>query len=173
MSSRLPLYLIRATINGPLAPSQSRSGQQLRLYPRSRSCSGTRRTTTLRLERDSPGRPSNPLRCSPYRNTCRNSVARMLTAPSLAYKRRGSPPAAGGQTRDDRQQSLMCSPPSPRYWHPPQSNLWDLEATPLLPPRLYPPLYEHHDASNIVPRAHRCWTYGPGRNQDKPSVLSC
>jgi hypothetical protein len=27
--------------------------------------------------------------------------------------------------------------------------------------------------SNIVPRAHLCWTYGPGRNQDKPSVLSC
>jgi hypothetical protein len=27
--------------------------------------------------------------------------------------------------------------------------------------------------SNIVPRAHPCWTYGPGRNQDKPSVLSC
>jgi hypothetical protein len=26
---------------------------------------------------------------------------------------------------------------------------------------------------NIVPRAHRCWTYGPGRNQDKPSVTSC
>jgi hypothetical protein len=27
--------------------------------------------------------------------------------------------------------------------------------------------------SNIVPRAHPCWTYGPDRNQDKPSVLSC
>jgi hypothetical protein len=27
--------------------------------------------------------------------------------------------------------------------------------------------------SNTVPRAHPCWTYGPGRNQDKPSVLSC
>jgi hypothetical protein len=27
--------------------------------------------------------------------------------------------------------------------------------------------------SNIVPRAHLCWTYGPGRNQDKPSVVSC
>jgi hypothetical protein len=27
--------------------------------------------------------------------------------------------------------------------------------------------------SNTVPRAHHCWTYGPGRNQDKPSVFSC
>jgi hypothetical protein len=27
--------------------------------------------------------------------------------------------------------------------------------------------------SNTVPRAHHCWTYGPGRNQDKPCVFSC
>jgi hypothetical protein len=27
--------------------------------------------------------------------------------------------------------------------------------------------------SNTVPRAHRCWTYGPGWNQDKPGVFSC
>jgi hypothetical protein len=27
--------------------------------------------------------------------------------------------------------------------------------------------------SNTVPRTHPCWTYGPGRNQDKPSVFSC
>jgi hypothetical protein len=26
---------------------------------------------------------------------------------------------------------------------------------------------------NIVPRPHNCWTYGPGRNQDKPRVTSC
>jgi hypothetical protein len=52
-------------------------------------------------------------------------------------------------------------------------HLWDLEASPSLPPCLWPPLYEHHGASNTVPRAHYCWTYGPGRNQDKPSVLSC
>jgi hypothetical protein len=37
---------------------------------------------------------------------------------------------------DDRQQSLTRFHPSPRYWHSPQSNLWDLEATPSLPPRL-------------------------------------
>jgi hypothetical protein len=27
--------------------------------------------------------------------------------------------------------------------------------------------------SNTVPRAHPCWTYGSGRNHDKPSVFSC
>jgi hypothetical protein len=27
--------------------------------------------------------------------------------------------------------------------------------------------------SNTVPRAHPCWTYGSGRNQNKPSVFSC
>jgi hypothetical protein len=26
---------------------------------------------------------------------------------------------------------------------------------------------------NTVSRAHHCWTYGPSRNQDKPSVISC
>jgi hypothetical protein len=26
---------------------------------------------------------------------------------------------------------------------------------------------------NTVPREHHCWMYGPGRNQDKPSVTSC
>jgi hypothetical protein len=25
---------------------------------------------------------------------------------------------------------------------------------------------------NTVPRAHHCWTYGPSRNQDKPSVIT-
>jgi hypothetical protein len=29
---------------------------------------------------------------------------------------------------------------------------------------LQPPLYEHFGASNTVPRAHPCWTYGLGRN---------
>jgi hypothetical protein len=38
--------------------------------------------------------------------------------------------------RDDGQQSLTRPSPSPRYWHSPQSNLWDLEAMPPLPPRL-------------------------------------
>jgi hypothetical protein len=82
----------------PLEPARSRSGQPLRLYPRSCSCSGTGRATTLQLEQDSPGRPSTLRHCSPYRNTYRNSAAHMLTASSLAYKRRGSPQPQGTDT---------------------------------------------------------------------------
>jgi hypothetical protein len=63
--------------------------------PRSRSCTSAGHTTTPQRERNSPGRPSAPQHCSPYRYTYRNSAAHMLTAPSLAYKRRGSPPATG------------------------------------------------------------------------------
>jgi hypothetical protein len=48
----------------------------------------------------------------------------------------GGAPSRRGQTRDDGQQSLTRSLPSPRHWHSPQSNLWYLEATPPLPPRL-------------------------------------
>jgi hypothetical protein len=45
------------------------------------------------------------------RDTARHTSTRRETAPSLAYKRRGSPPATG--TRDDGQQSPTRSPPSP------------------------------------------------------------
>jgi hypothetical protein len=76
-------------------PPRRPVNQLLRRSPRSRSCTSTGRTTPPQQERDSPGRPSAPQHCSPYRYTYRNSTARMLTAPSLAYKRRGSPPAAG------------------------------------------------------------------------------
>jgi hypothetical protein len=44
-------------------------------------------------------------------STVRHAATCIETAPSLAYKRRGSPPAAG--TRDDGQQPLTRSPPSP------------------------------------------------------------
>jgi hypothetical protein len=113
--------------------------------PRSHSCTSTVRTTTPLREWDSPGRLSAPQHCSPYRNTYRNSAARMLTAPSLAYKRRGSLPAAGERQGDNGQQTLMRSPPSPRYWHLPQSpplghgghafSPTTLVATPLRAPR--------------------------------------
>jgi hypothetical protein len=78
-----------------IGPPRRPVNQLLRRSPRSRSCTSTERTTTPQPERDSPVRPSAPQHCSPYRYTCRNSVARMLTTPSLAYKRGGSPPAAG------------------------------------------------------------------------------
>jgi hypothetical protein len=79
-----------------IGPPRRPVNQLLHRSPRSRSCTSTGRPTTPQRERDSPGRPSAPQHCSPYRYMYRNSAARMLTTPSLAYKRRGSPPAAGG-----------------------------------------------------------------------------
>jgi hypothetical protein len=49
-------------------------------------------------------------------------------------------------TRDDRQQSLTRSPPSPRYWHLPQSIPLGLGGQASSPATLVAPLYEHHCA---------------------------
>jgi hypothetical protein len=94
---RRPLCHVRASRqrHPRTGPPRQPVNQLLRHSPRSRSCTSTGRTTTPQWERDSPGRPSAPQHCSPYRYTCRNSAARMLTAPFFAYKRRGRPPAAG------------------------------------------------------------------------------
>jgi hypothetical protein len=136
-SPQWPLYHVRASRqrHPQIGPPRRPVNQLLRRSPRSHSCTHTGRTTTPQRERDLPGRPSVPPCCSPYRYTCRNSATCMLAAPSLAYKRRGSPQPQR-ETWDDGLQSLTRSPPSPRYWHSPQANLWDLEATPPLPPRL-------------------------------------
>jgi hypothetical protein len=79
---------------------------------RSRSCTSTGRTTAPQWGRDSPGWPSAPQHCSPYRYTYRNSAPRLLTAPSLAYKGRGSPPAAGDGhgTTDSRHSHALRLP---------------------------------------------------------------
>jgi hypothetical protein len=51
--------------------------------------------------------------------------------------------------------------------------LWDLEASLLSHLACSHPSTSTPVRSNTVPRAQLCWTYSPGRNQDKPSVLSC
>jgi hypothetical protein len=84
-----------------VGPPRRPVNQPLRHDPRSRSCTGTGRTTTPQREQDLPGRPSVPPHCSPYRNTYRNSATCMSTALSLAYKRRGSPPSVGGHGTTD------------------------------------------------------------------------
>jgi hypothetical protein len=58
-------------------PPRRPVNQPLHRHPRSRSCTGTGRTTTPQQERDSPGRPSAPQHCSPYLHTHRNSAACM------------------------------------------------------------------------------------------------
>jgi hypothetical protein len=58
-------------------PPRRPVNQPLHRRPRSRSCTGTGRTTTPQQERDSPGRPSALQHCSPYLRTQRNSAACM------------------------------------------------------------------------------------------------
>jgi hypothetical protein len=81
-----------------IGPPRQPVYQLLCRSPRNRSCASTGRTTTPQPERDSPGRSSAPQHCSPYRYTCRNSAARMLTTPSLAYKRGVDPQPQGRDT---------------------------------------------------------------------------
>jgi hypothetical protein len=62
-------------------------------------------------------------------------------------------PIKGGEvpqpqrTRDDGQRSPTRSPPSPRYWHLPQSIPLGLGGQASSPTTLVAPLYEHHGAS--------------------------
>jgi hypothetical protein len=74
-----PLCHVRASRqrHPRIGPPRRPVNQLLRRSPRSRSCTSTRRTTTPQLERDSPGRPSTPQHCSPYRYMYRNSAACM------------------------------------------------------------------------------------------------
>jgi hypothetical protein len=85
-------------------------------------------------------------------------VAHLETTLSLAYKRRGSPPAAG----DDGERSHARFPLSPRYWHLPQSVPLGPGGPASSPATLVAPSMSTTVQHNIVPRAHRCWTYGPG-----------
>jgi hypothetical protein len=84
----------------------------------------------------------------------------------------GAAPRPQGR-RDDGQQSPTRSPPSPRYWHLPQSIPLGLEGQASSPSTLVAPSTSTTMQHNTVPRAHHCWMYGPGRNQDKLSVTSC
>jgi hypothetical protein len=88
------------------------------------------------------------------------------TAPSLAYKRRGSPPVAGDRhgTMDSKHSHALRF--SPRYWHSPQSHLLglgghasspaSLVATPLQAPRCEAiECLEHTPAGRTAPAGTR------------------
>jgi hypothetical protein len=85
----------------------------------------------------------------------------------------GAAPQPHGKRRDDGQRSPLRSPPSPRYWHLPQSIPLGLGGRASSPSTLVAPSTSTTVQRNTVPRAHHYWTYGPGRNQDKLSVISC
>jgi hypothetical protein len=102
--------------------------------------------------------------CATRRTTPMSSDENVNRLP-LAYKRRRRPPSCKGTT-DTQQVAHSHS----RYWHLPQSTLSDLEASPALPPCLYPPLraprclaIQRHERTSTGRMAH-------GRNQDKPRV---
>jgi hypothetical protein len=74
---------------------------------------------------------------------------------------------------DDRQHSPTRFLPSPRYWHSPQSKPQGPGGSASSPASLVALSASTTVQRNIVPRAHHCWTYGPGRKQDKPRVICC
>jgi hypothetical protein len=83
----------------------------------------------------------------------------------LAYKRGSEPPAAGDGSGGTQRtvHSLSYSPTTSSATH---QGLGSHAPSPAL--LVFAPLQAPPVPSNIVPRAHHCWTYGPlGRNQDK------
>jgi hypothetical protein len=68
---------------------------------------------------------------------------------------------------DDKEHALAHFLPSPRYWHLPQLVPLGPGGPASSPTSLVAPSASTKVQRNIVPRAHPCWTYGPGRNQDR------
>jgi hypothetical protein len=109
-----------------------------------------------------------------HASTCRRIVRYVCKSSSpWPIKGREIPQPQGTTTRDDGQRSHARFPPSPRYWQLPQSIPLGLGGQTSSPTTLVAPSTSTTVQRNTVPRAHHCWTYGPGRNQDKPSVFSC
>jgi hypothetical protein len=71
----------------------------LRHHPQSHSWTDTGHAMTLRQKQDSPGQPSTPRHCTPCHHTLLEQCGTPINCLPLAYKRRGSPLAAGGRKR--------------------------------------------------------------------------
>jgi hypothetical protein len=92
---------------------------------------------------------------TPHLKTHGTTVSRL----PLVYKKRRRPPSHGGRR-------IAHS----RYWHLPQSDRRDLEASPPLPPSLYPPLRAPRCPAIQCPERTPAGHTAHGRNQDKPCV---
>ena len=141
-----------------------------------------------------PGQLPRPTPCPTVFDHCTPAIRgkyddfhdplRMYTVPPCVYKRRRwtsfkGVGGGGGARSDPLDRTQHSAPLSTRYCHSPQSTsplaeTWELPSlshlacTPLLQA---PPVQD-----NTVPSHTPCWTYGPGRNQDKPVryyVASC
>jgi hypothetical protein len=171
-SPRRPLCHIRAPHqwHPRIGPLRQPDDQPLRCHPRSRSCTSTGRTTTPRLGRirqDGRQLSGTARHASPRRDIVRHACKLL---PPWPIKGGAVPQPRGDETTDsDHQYALRLSQDIGtrlNQYH------WDLDAR--SPPHpLVAPSTSTTVRSNIVPRAHHCWTYDPDRNQDKPSVLSC
>jgi hypothetical protein len=123
-----------------------------------------RRPDWSRIRQDGRQLRGNARHTSTRRKTVRYACKLLSPWP---IKGGADPQPRGGGTRDDGQRSPTRSPPSPRYWHSPQSIPLGLGGLASSPTTLVAPSTSTTVRSNTVPRAHHCWTYGPGRNQDK------
>jgi hypothetical protein len=141
----LQLHLVRASVNGSLEPVRGRrpDDQPLRHYPRGRSCSGTGHAMTPRLDRDSPGRQLHDTAHPAF--TRRRIVRHTCKSLSPWPIKGGAIPQPQG-TRDNRTTHVRI-PPSPRYWHLPQSIPLGLRGQASSLSTLVAPLYEHHSAT--------------------------
>jgi hypothetical protein len=68
-------------------------------YPQSRSWTNTGHATTPRRKQDSPGQPSTPRRCVPYRYTYLAQCGTPVNCLPLAYKRRRQSPCRRGEEK--------------------------------------------------------------------------
>jgi hypothetical protein len=81
-----------------------------------------------------------------HASTCRKTLRHACKLlPPWPIKGGGVPQPQG--TQDDGQRSPSRSPPSPRYWHSPQSIPLGLGGLTSSPTTLVAPLYEHHGAT--------------------------
>jgi hypothetical protein len=89
----------------------------------------------------------------------------MWFALSLAYKRKTNSPAAGDKRKGHNTRQSNAWLPAlvlqilPQYLQPLHQGLGGHASSPAL--LVEAPLQAPLVLSNIVPRAHRCWTYGP------------
>jgi hypothetical protein len=126
-----------------IGPLRWADDQLLCLHPRGRFCTSTRRNTTPRLGRI---RQDNcQLRGTRHASTHREIVQHACKLLPPWPIKGGAVPQPQGQ-RDDGQRSPTRSPPSPRYWHSPQSIPLGLGGQASSPTMLVAPLYEHRGA---------------------------
>jgi hypothetical protein len=128
-----------------LARGRRPGSRPLHRYPRSRSCLGTGRATTPRL--DEIRQDGRQLRRTARHASTRRRIVRHACKllPPWPIKG-GAAPLPRGRDESGRR-SYTRFLPSPRYWHSPQSIPLGLGGPTSSPTTLVAPLYKHHGAN--------------------------